>query len=99
MVFGDAADGNLPTEKSYFASRNSNVIIDTVKAAEADDGIILRVYEATGTKTNACLDLGFDVSNAIECNLVETEEAPADLCGNRLSFTIKPFEVKTFKLN
>ena len=99
VICGDAADGNLPTEKSYFASRNSNVIIDTVKAAEADDGIILRVYEATGTKTNACLDLGFNVSNAIECNLVETEEAPVAIRNGQLNFTIKPFEVKTFKLN
>ena len=99
MVCTDTGDGTLPTEKSYLSSGHSNVIIDTIKAAEAGDGIIVRVYESTGSKTNAWLDLGFDVSNAIECNLVETEEAPLAICNGRLSFTIKPFEVKTFKLN
>ena len=99
VVCTDTGDGTLPTEKSYLSSGHSNVIIDTIKAAEAGDGIIVRVYESTGSKTNAWLDLGFDVSNAIECNLVETEEAPLAICNGRLSFTIKPFEVKTFKLN
>ncbi len=90
--------GVLPEESSYLSCDRDNVIIDTVKAAEDRGGIIVRVYEASGTRTNAQLEIGLSCSGAAECNLVEEEEQRLPIENGKIAFTIKPFEIKTFKL-
>lgn len=90
--------GMLPYEKSYISCNCNNVVVDTVKCAEDKDGIIVRVYEATGSKTVASLSFGFDINTVIECNLVEQEEQSVQTVENALTFEIKPFEIKSFKI-
>ena len=94
----EASEGSLPAEKSYISVKQSNVVIDTIKASEDESGIIVRVYESSGSKTNAVIQTAFDVNRAVECNLVEEEETAAAFKDGRLEFVIRPFEVKTFKL-
>jgi alpha-mannosidase len=38
------------------------------------------------------------IRNAVECNLIEEDAKPANWQGNKLSFAIDPFEIKTFKV-
>ena len=94
----DAAAGSLPPEKSYFQVSKENVILDTVKAAEDGDGIILRLYESIGAKTRVSLQSALPLAEALECNLVEENERPAETKGNAISFEMHPFEIKTFRL-
>lgn len=83
---------------SFLHCDADNVVVDTVKAAEDGRGIIVRVYEATGGKTNTTLTTALNVTQAIECNLMEEDEQPLPLQNQALCFNIKPFEVKTFRL-
>ncbi len=92
------AVGSLPAAKSFARSLQDNVIIDTVKRAEDGSGIVLRLYESSGSKTEAALEFSFPAEGVWECNLMEEEERRMPLCGNRLAFSIRPFEIKTFKL-
>lgn len=91
--------GSLPKALSYFTCSHNNVILDTVKCAEDHSGIIVRLYESSGTKTDMYLQTALPFSRVSECNLVEQEERDVPVDGNRFAFTIKPFEIKTFKLS
>lgn len=76
----------------------SNVVIETIKEAEDGDGVIVRLYESENARTKAALTLGMPFSSAEECNLMEEKEADAAFEGNKIRFTIKPYEIKTFRI-
>ena len=82
-----------------FASiANANVILEALKGAEDGDGLIIRVYESQGVRGKAAIDFGIALKDAVECNLMEVNEVPAAVEGSRLCFTIKPYEIKTFRV-
>jgi alpha-mannosidase len=58
---------------------------------------IVRVYECKQYRSNA-VTITFEqpIRKAVECNLLE--EAPIAYQDNQLTFAIKPFEIKTFKV-
>ncbi|MDR1438515.1 MAG: glycosyl hydrolase-related protein, partial [Clostridiales bacterium] len=99
---GGAAEGGAAyvdlTAASMLSANAANVIVDTVKAAEDGNGLIIRVYEATGSKTNGRLATGFELKGVAECNLMEENEAEMAHSGKAFEFCIKPFEIKTFRL-
>lgn len=83
-----------------FASiANANVILEALKGAEDGDGLIVRVYESQGVRGKAAIDFGIALKDAVECNLMEVNETPAAVEGSRLCFTIKPYEIKTFRIH
>ena len=86
-------------QHSYFRVSNPAVVLDTVKKAEDFDEIVVRLYEAHGTQTNAALATELPVLSAHRCNLLEDEEGPEiRLVNGSLAFSIKPFEIVSFKL-
>ena len=97
-LLSDASDGPLPTRFSFASSSDANVIIDTVKMAEDGRGVILRVYEAAGKKTNAHLSVSQEDFRAVECNLMEEDEKQLASDPYGFDFTIRPFEIKTFRI-
>lgn len=86
------------TKHSFFAVSKENVILETVKPAEDNDDIILRVYEAYGRRTKAELTLPEGIVSCHECDLLEQPQQMAGLEGSSLRFEIKPYEIKTFRL-
>ncbi len=73
-----------------------NVIIEAVKKEENGDGVVVRVLEKYGRYTNAELTLDREISSAKECDLMEEVIGEAKASSNKLMFTIKPYEIKTF---
>ncbi len=100
IVQTDAAEPeNVEGGEYSFASVNkSNVIIETIKQAEDGNGIIVRMYESENSYTKAELSVGTDFAKAYVCNLLEEEEQEAQHAGNKISVTLKPYEVVTLKL-
>ncbi len=85
-------------EKSFASVDCNNVIIEAIKPAQDGRGIIVRVVETQQRRGKVNIALNLSAAKAIETNLMEVDESNADFDGGVLSFNIKPFEVKTFRL-
>lgn len=93
--------GEKGHDYSFVSVLNPNVVLETVKMAEDNSGIIVRVYEVNNRRCNCTLKLSSDVKAAELVNLIEepsTEEGEAVISGNEVRFMIKPYEIKTIKL-
>ncbi|MBO5295148.1 MAG: hypothetical protein J6B71_07910, partial [Clostridia bacterium] len=90
--------GELPEQFSMISADKRNIIIETVKQAEADDGMIVRLYECTNSKTPCMLTLGIPASKVILCDLQENELQSLPLCDGVVSLTVKPYEIVTLKI-
>ncbi len=77
---------------------NPNVVIEAVKRAEGDDGMVIRLYEAGRTRGPVAVTFRGTLTGAMECNLLEESLGEAEYEGNTLLFDISPFEIKTFKV-
>ncbi|MDD3927455.1 MAG: glycoside hydrolase family 38 C-terminal domain-containing protein, partial [bacterium] len=91
-------DGRLDGRHSFMGIDRCGTLIDTVKQAEDGNGIIIRVYEAYGTRGPAVLVLDRDIVEACECDLLEHRIGETDYRGKEISFHINPFEIRTFKV-
>ena len=94
------AGGNtaLPADRSLFTvTGDPSVILETVKFAEDDDDIVVRLYEAEGTHATCTLQAGFAVSAAAETDMLERHPSPLTVADNAVTLTMKPFEIKTVK--
>lgn len=91
--------GDIENYRSFMTCNHENVIVDTLKKAEEGDGLILRVYECFNRRTECTIDLNFEVSRVTECDLMEKDIADAVIEDNVLKFTIRPYEIKTFKIS
>lgn len=95
--------GDLPQSMSLASVDDPNLIIETIKKAEDDDSLILRLYETYGQRGTAALNFPRAVQSAVEVNLleVETEEAKlqtVNISGQSVAFAYTPYEIKTFKV-
>lgn len=95
LVDGTAEGGN---GVSLVSCDKDNVIVDTVKFAEDDDGVIVRLFEDNNCTTNCTLTFGLDVLNAVKCDLLENDGKTVAVRDNKISLTIKPFEIVSLKL-
>ena len=85
-------------KKSFVTVDKNDVIIDAFKQAQDGNGIILRMYEAEGKHTNATVKLPFSGIKVTACNLMEENENEIPANSDSFSFTLKPFEVTSFRI-
>ena len=93
--------GHVPAKevkKSYFTVSAENVVLETVKPAEESDDIILRFYEAHGMRTKAQVSVAGGFAKIYETDLMEQDVTQTAEAADSFSFTIKPYEIKTFRL-
>jgi alpha-mannosidase len=98
VVSLESHNGEAPTEKSFVSIDTPNVIIEAVKKAEDDDGIIIRLYEAAQQSASATLQFGFPVKSVEGVNLMETSIEPVSVKADALTLDFHPFEIKTIKV-
>lgn len=78
---------------------SGNVFLDTVKPAEdGSSDVILRFYEAKKMTSNIDVKLNFDFKQVTEVNMLEHHKADVVTNPGGFSFTVKPFEIKTFRV-
>ncbi|GMV93567.1 MAG: hypothetical protein AMXMBFR82_33450 [Candidatus Hydrogenedentota bacterium] len=77
---------------------NDNVIIDHVKKHEDSDAVIVRLYEAHGQRGDVTLTFERKPVSVSECDLMEENDVPVKTQGNRISFYVTPYELRTFKV-
>lgn len=91
--------GDLGREFSFVSSDNDNVVVRALKKAETGDEYVVRVYETAGKEAqSANLTFAADIVKAVEADGTEKETGAASFSGNKLSVSIKPFSVKTYRL-
>ena len=95
-----AAAGELKNSgKSFISTDKDNIIIETVKPAENGDGMIVRLYDCENSLTKATLTFAEGMLESVEeCNLMEEKEADIEACGNSFTVSVKPYEIKTYRV-
>ncbi len=86
------------TNSSFIQTDCTHVIVETVKPAEDGDGLIVRLYEAHNQRGSGTLTFVTSILSAQECNLLEEAINDVSYQGNTLSFQVRPFEIKTFRV-
>lgn len=94
----NAKAGRLPARLSRMGVSGGNIVIDTVKQAEDDNGIIVRMYEAHGCRGRYEFVTDLPVKRVVETNLMEQEEKRLAIKNGKLALEFKPFQIVTLKL-
>jgi alpha-mannosidase len=75
-----------------------NVIIETVKHAEDDDGIIVRLYESHRKRGRVHIRFGFVVDSAWVTNLLEENQSALVVENDLIHLDIKPYQIVTMRI-
>ena len=94
----NAAKGKLLPCMSSLSISGDNIVVETIKKAEDDGSIIVRLYEAHGWRGRYELKTSLPVTQIIETDLMENEETVLKLRNGKASLDFKPFQIRTFKL-
>ncbi|OJF92120.1 alpha-mannosidase [Alkalibacterium sp. 20] len=94
MTLSSAYD-DFNENESHFEVDSDNVFIDTIKKAEKDNKLIIRLYEYAGATTEVNVSTSYKIQEWIECDLME-RPLSHNVNTDKLSFDMKPYEIKTF---
>ena len=92
-----SGDGTLPSAYSLVSCDCPNVMIETVKKAEADDSMIVRLYEAFDRRSKAVISVAEGFKKAYLCSLLEDELEDLPFDGTKLLLPVRNFEIITLK--
>lgn len=87
----------LAPAKTMFRFNNENIYVDAVKKCEEDDSVILRFHEFMGGTSEFELTSDYEIESFTEVNIME-REVVEKVKGNEIIGSIKPYEIKTYKL-
>jgi alpha-mannosidase len=90
--------GKMPAHHTFMKMDAPGVTLEAIKKAEDSDDLIVRIVERHGSKTKG--EIFFDrlLKKVAECDLMEQNNHPCDYGEEKLSFTISPYEIKTFRI-
>ncbi|HVB20430.1 MAG TPA: alpha-mannosidase [Ktedonobacteraceae bacterium] len=88
-----------PAAISFIRTDCEHIVVETVKPAEDGDGLIVRLYEAHNQRGQGKLFFATNIVSARECNLLEESTGDASYQENILTFSVRPFEIKTFRVH
>ena len=104
IVGTDVHEGKLPAQAQFASVGPDNLIVSTVKKAEDENALVVRVYETAGQQTTA--RIRFDrkllgkVSGAREVDLLErpVAKSAAKVSGNVVTVAVPPFGIASVKV-
>jgi len=98
LIVWPAGRGQISNLQSLISVNRPNVVIETIKQAEDGRGIIARLYESQRRRGQLTLTTGFPLAKAWRANLLEENQERLDCTGNRVTVSIKPYQVLTLRL-
>lgn len=90
--------GKLPDSYSLVSADRENIFVEAVKEAEDDEAIIVRLYDAYGTRSDVKLKFGFEVAKVEMASILEEGEEEIPVEENTVALSVKPFEIVTLKV-
>jgi len=94
----EKTEGTMPEVYSLVSCNRENVVVETVKKTDADDSVIVRLFDCYNQKTEATVTFGFDVKKVSVCNLMEEIEYELPVDGRSVTVPVKNFEIVTLKV-
>lgn len=82
---------------SLVSCDRENVIIDTVKKAEKDNGMIVRLYDSFDMRSTVTLTVNPGFTKAYLCDMMENELEELAFDGRTVTVPVKNFEIHTIK--
>jgi alpha-mannosidase len=89
--------GDLPEAFSMLACDCENIIVESVKKAQADEGMIVRLYDSFDRRSNATITVTPGFRKAYLCDLMENVLCELPFDGRSLQVPVKNFEIITVK--
>ena len=90
--------GHGPAIKSFLTVSDPLVSVCTMKKADNDDAVILRLTEMEGVDKDVTVTLPFEASKVVRCNLIEDETETLDCSGQALEIHLGHHAIETFKI-
>ncbi|MCL4408601.1 MAG: glycosyl hydrolase-related protein [Thermotogae bacterium] len=98
-IYDDPHGGQLEDKFEGISISQDNIIISSIKKAEDDDSMILRMYEVNGIKTTVSVKLYLPSEEVAEVNLLEQSIGKTvKIKDGTFNATFEPYEIKTFKI-
>ena len=97
VVLQDANKGE-ETGKEFVACDAENCFIEVIKQAEDKKGMIIRMYENRNRHTKTKITLPDFITQMYECNLLERNEREIEVNAHVVEVTLKPYEIKTYRI-
>lgn len=85
--------GSLPNP--LVTPSNTGAVIETVKAAETSNALVVRLYESLGKQTETELRMGRKLLSVWECDLLENPERELTCTDNSCRCALSAYEIKT----
>lgn len=89
-------DGSIGDTEPLVSIDALSILVESVKMAQREHAVILRLYEAAGGAATGRITINFPVKEAFETNLLEERKQALD--AGALTVQMRPFEVKTLLL-
>jgi alpha-mannosidase len=83
---------------SLIVCDSPNVIIETIKAADDGNGLIVRLFESHRKRGVILLKVGFQLAQSWRTNLLEQNQTPVENKDHFIELQINPFEIITLRL-
>lgn len=96
-IHAPTSGGGASACESWLSFDRPGVVIEAVKMSEDGDALIVRFYEAHGSRGPATLHVNLPVKSAMLADLLERDVQAAPLKNGRMRFDLKPFEIVTVK--
>jgi alpha-mannosidase len=88
----------ISTLNSLISTNSPNVILETVKRAEDEDGIIVRLYESQRQRGPVQVRAGFGLAAAWTTNLLEENESELSVENDSVLLDLRPYQIVTLRL-
>lgn len=98
VVVKENQGGFLDKSYSFLRTNLDNVVIETAKMGEEDETLVVRLFEYCNKRNSGSLFCGEKILKAFQCDMLEQEEASLEHTEHEIFFSVKPFEIKTFKI-
>jgi alpha-mannosidase len=92
------AGARLPESMSFLSLSAPNILVSTLKKAEDDDSLVLRIYDIEGKDAEPTVRLFVPVKAAEKTNIIEKDGTPLELGTNGLTVKVGRHAVETLKL-
>ncbi|OAS82958.1 MULTISPECIES: alpha-mannosidase [Metabacillus] len=98
VVKTSSHSGKLPDSMAFININSDSVIVDSIKQAESENGIILRMYESKGNETSAKMQFSqmINARETNETNLLEKFVNKLLMEDGNINRKFHPFEICTF---